>query len=85
MQEVAGRPYLKLCFMDIKGVETNIITFETQNLKHAMSAYCIRLKIEREKFLFIYKNLLIKDTDTPKSLGMKDGDVVDAVEISLLL
>jgi len=80
MQEV-----VKLRFVNLKGDETNIITFETHNLKHSMSTYCIRLNVERENFLFSYKNLLIKDTDTPKSLGMRTGDVIDAIEISLIL
>ena len=38
--------------------------------------YCRTKNIEKDHVFFSYGGRPIRDTDTPKSLGLKDGDVI---------
>ena len=42
-----------------------------------MIEYCQTKNIEKNQVCFSYGGRHIKDTDTPKSLGLKNGDVIE--------
>lgn len=46
-----------------------------------MDVFCDRRKILRHKTNFLYDGVCIKDTDTPSSLDMKDGDIIEVVNM----
>ena len=48
-------------------------------LKKLMSAYCDRQGQALQAIRFVYDGNRISETDTPKSLGMEDNDVIDAM------
>jgi len=42
-----------------------------------MEAYCNQKGVEKNTLSFLFDNVRIKVTDTPKMLEMEDGDMVD--------
>jgi hypothetical protein len=57
----------------------------TTNLGKLMAAYCERQKLERDETDFTFRGAKLLDGMTPKSMGMKDKDVVEMLPFPLQL
>lgn len=52
---------------------------ETTPLGKLTSTYCERFRIDPKSIRFLYEGQRIDEKSTPKSLGMTQGDTIDAV------
>lgn len=51
---------------------------KTTQLKKVMDAFCKRTGKESSALRFLYEGERINDTDTPESLDIGDGDLIEA-------
>mmetsp|Transcript_688 Transcript_688/g.681 ORF Transcript_688/g.681 Transcript_688/m.681 type:complete len:91 (+) Transcript_688:23-295(+) len=68
--------------INVKSQEGTVICFKlrkTTQLKKMIESYCQRNGYHPKSVRFIYEGERIKDTDTPGSLGIEDGDEIDAM------
>ena len=45
-----------------------------------MEEYCEKKSLEKKHVRFMFKGKQVFEADTPKSIGMKNGDNIDAYE-----
>jgi small ubiquitin-related modifier len=68
--------------INVKSQEGNVICFKlkkTTLLKKMIESYCSKNGLHPKSVRFIFEGERIKDSDTPESLGMDDGDEIDAM------
>lgn len=68
--------------INVKSQEGTVICFKlrkTTQLKKMIESYCQRNGYHSRSVRFIYEGDRVKETDTPATLGMEDGDEIDAM------
>ena len=65
--------------MNQEGQEIFFKIRKTTPLRRLMEAYCQRQGLDAKGVRFLYDGERLKDDATPKTLGMEDQDVIDAV------
>lgn len=66
--------------LKLQALEGGHIIFKlkrTTSLEKMMTAYCKRMNVLREKSRFLFDGTRLRSNDTPESLEMEDGDVVE--------
>jgi small ubiquitin-related modifier len=79
VQKGSGGDQLTLRVVNQAGEETFFKIKLDTPLGKLMGAYCTRRGDPPNTTRFLYDGERVKDTDTPGSLHMQDGDVLDAV------
>ena len=68
---------IRIKVVDQEGMQVYFQLKTSTSLDKLMDAYCLRIGQKRFRFLFDGQRIL--PTNTPKSLEIEDGDVIDAV------
>lgn len=66
--------------LKVVGQDGQVVQFkikEATPFRKLMSAYCDRLKIVMSTIRFVFDGTRIRETDTPKSMDMEDGDTIE--------
>jgi small ubiquitin-related modifier len=72
-------PYLTFKVVNSKQPGAPFKMRSSTSLGKVMDAYCERLGIERANTHFLYDDVRVNKRDTPASIGMVEGDVIEAL------
>lgn len=70
---------INIIVIDQSGIEVQFKIKETSKMEKMFTAFCGRTGLDFKSVRFLYDGNRISPDSTPKSLGMQDGDTIDAV------
>mmetsp|Transcript_2463 Transcript_2463/g.7807 ORF Transcript_2463/g.7807 Transcript_2463/m.7807 type:complete len:103 (+) Transcript_2463:49-357(+) len=74
-----GSEHVNLKVIDQHGNEVHFRIRRTTPLRKLMNSYCERQGIDMKSVRFMVDGTFVEDEDTPESLELDDGDIVDTV------
>ncbi|KAL6077597.1 Dolichyl-phosphate-mannose--protein mannosyltransferase pmt3 [Balamuthia mandrillaris] len=78
-QPQATQDHISLKVVSQDGNEVYFKIKRNTALKKLMDAYCSRQAMSPDSVRFLYDGSRVQPDQTPKELGMEEGDIIDAV------
>jgi small ubiquitin-related modifier len=82
-KEETNSEYIKIRVVDADSIEVQFKAKKTTNMGKLMQSYSDRKNVDLNVLRFLFDDRRIKADDTPKELGLEDGDIIEVFQEQL--